>query len=328
MKAEILALLRAQEGYVSGQELCERFGVSRTAVWKAVGQLKKDGYVIEAVQNRGYRLVETEGERYGQNELASRIHSRWAGIPLHYYERLDSTNLRAKLEAEKGAGHGTLIVADEQTAGRGRRGRDWKSPVGKNVYFTLLCKPSFTADKASMLTLVMALAVCRGIEAQLGKHRAAIKWPNDVVVDGKKVCGILTEMSLERDYIQYVVIGVGVNVKPQDFPEDMADKATSLEQAGGMELSRAQLLVDIVAEFEQLYEKFQETGNLSFMRKAYEDYLVNRNREVLVLDPGGDDRGIATGITDTGELLVMQEDGTTVEVYAGEVSVRGVYGYV
>lgn len=329
MKAEILALLRAHGDYVSGQELCGHFGVSRTAVWKAIGQLKKEGYAIEAVQNRGYRLLEEKDELYGQNELASRIRSRWAGVPLHYYDSLDSTNLQAKVEAEKGAVHGTVIVTDEQTAGRGRRGNNWKSPAGKNLYFTLLCRPSFAPDRASMLTLVMALAVKRAIETRLGRnHKAAIKWPNDIVADGKKVCGILTEMSLEGDYIQYVVIGAGINVREQDFPQELADKAASLEQSGGKDISRAQLLADIMAEFEQLYEQFTETEDLSAMRGEYESSLVNRNREVCVIDPKGEYNGIATGITDTGELLVVRGDGTAVKVYAGEVSVRGLYGYI
>ena len=156
-KAEILALLRERESYVSGQELCERFGVSRTAVWKAVNQLKKEGYCIEAVQNRGYLLTQ-EGEVYGQSELESRMDTRWAGHPVSFYDMLDSTNLRAKLDAENGASEGALVAADMQTAGRGRRGRAWSSPAGVNVYFTLILKPEFEPARASMVTLLMALA--------------------------------------------------------------------------------------------------------------------------------------------------------------------------
>ncbi|MGN1146710.1 MAG: biotin operon repressor, partial [Acetatifactor sp.] len=145
MKAQILSLLRERADYVSGQELCEHFGVSRTAVWKAVGQLKKEGYVIEAVQNRGYRLLEgTEPYReevYGQNELVSRMHTAWAGRELHFYESLGSTNVQAKQLAESGAAHGALVVADMQTAGRGRRGRGWVSPAGANIYFTIVLRP-------------------------------------------------------------------------------------------------------------------------------------------------------------------------------------------
>ena len=170
MKAKILELLRKKKEqvaagapesgvYVSGQELCEQFGVSRTAVWKAIGQLKKEGYVIEAVQNRGYRLVEQAQEVYNQADIQSRLKTKWVGHPLLFFDSIDSTNIRAKQEAEQGAENGLLVVADQQTAGRGRRGRGWESPAATNIYYTLMLKPDFNADCAPMLTLVMALAV-------------------------------------------------------------------------------------------------------------------------------------------------------------------------
>ena len=158
MKSEILALLRERGDHVSGQELCERFNVSRTAVWKAIGQLKKEGYRIEAVQNRGYLLAEGD-EMFGQHELESRMDTEWAGHPVKFYDTLGSTNLQAKMDAENGAREGTLIVADMQTAGRGRKGRAWSSPAGTNVYFTLILKPEFAVELSSMVTLVMGLAV-------------------------------------------------------------------------------------------------------------------------------------------------------------------------
>lgn len=335
MKAEILTLLRERSDFVSGQELCEHFGVSRTAVWKAINQLKKEGYLIEAVQNRGYRLREESEEIYGQNELASRIQTKWMGRPAKFYEELGSTNAQAKVEAENGAQAGTLIVTDSQSAGRGRRGRGWSSPPGTNVYFTLILKPEFAPDKASMLTLLMALAVARGINRSLAEagetkesHALGIKWPNDIVVNGKKVCGILTEMSVERDYIQYVVIGVGINVKKQEFAPEIAATAASLEEEYGRKLSRCALIANILEAFEEDYETFCKTENLSELRARYDAFLVNRDREVCVLEPDGEYRGVARGINDVGELLVELADGTVKEVYAGEVSVRGIYGYV
>ena len=141
MKAKILELLREKETYVSGQELCEQFGVSRTAVWKAIGQLKKEGYVIEAVQNKGYHLVDQAEEVYNQADIQSRLKTKWVGHPLLFFDSIDSTNIRAKLEAEQGAESGLLVVADQQTAGRGRRGRGWESPSGSNIYYTLMLKP-------------------------------------------------------------------------------------------------------------------------------------------------------------------------------------------
>lgn len=326
MKAEILALLRGRKDYVSGQELCERFGVSRTAVWKAVRQLKKEGYCIEAVQNRGYILA-SEEEVYGQHELESRMNTAWAGHPVTFYQELSSTNLQAKLDAENGACQGALIVADMQTAGRGRRGRAWSSPAGTNVYFTLILKPDYGPGHTSMVTLVMGLAVAEGIRKTCGVE-AGIKWPNDIVVNGKKVCGMLAEMSVERDYVHYVVIGVGINVRLQEFAPEIADTATSLCQESGHRVSRAELIVNVMKSFEDTYETFCAAGNLSGLMARYNKLLVNRGREVRVLDPKGEFRGISGGINETGELLVKREDGSLAEVYAGEVSVRGVYGYV
>ena len=326
MKGKILTLLRERGDYVSGQELCGRFGVSRTAVWKAIGQLKKEGYGIEAVRNKGYCLV-SEGEIYGQHELESRMDTKWAGHPVVFYDALPSTNLQAKLDAENGAAEGTLLVADMQTAGRGRRGRSWSSPGGTNAYFTLIIKPQFHVELASMVTLVMGLAVADGIRKTCGVE-ACIKWPNDIVIGGKKVCGMLAEMSVEREYIHCVVIGVGINVGLQTFPEEIADRATCLQEECGQRVSRAELIANVMKAFEASYEIFQRDGSLQGLAERYNSLLVNRNREVRVLAPGAEFQGISKGINDTGELLVEKDDGTISKVYAGEVSVRGIYGYV
>lgn len=329
MKAQILVLLRERADYVSGQELCEHFGVSRTAVWKAIEQLRKEGYRIDAVPNKGYRLAEEtlSQDIFCENEIVSRLRTKWVGHPVRFYEKTGSTNIQAKMEGENGGQSGMLFVADQQTAGRGRRGRSWDSPAGTNVYFTLLLKPDFAPDKAAMLTIVMAMAVARGIE-KAGVPNPGIKWPNDIVVNGKKVCGILTEMSTEREYIQHVVIGVGINVKKQDFAPEIADKATTLEVECGYPVSRSALVADIMEAFEEYYESFVQTEDLSGLQEAYDAMLVNKGREVCVLDPKGEYRGIARGINATGELLVEMPDGSIREVYAGEVSVRGIYGYV
>ena len=326
MENEILALLRERGDYVSGQELCERFNVSRTAVWKAIGQLKKEGYRIEAVQNRGYLLAEDD-DMFGQHELESRMDTEWAGHPVKFYDTLGSTNLQAKMDAENGAEEGTLIVADMQTAGRGRRGRSWSSPPGTNAYFTLVLKPGFAVETSSMVTLVMGLAVAEGIRKVSGVE-AGIKWPNDIVVNGKKVCGMLAEMSVEREYIHYIVIGAGINVGKQDFPAEIAETATSLWEECGRKVSRAELIAGVMKAFEECYAVFLREGNLSGLVERYSALLVNKDREVRVLDPGGEFQGIARGINDTGELLVEREDRTVTAIYAGEVSVRGIYGYV
>lgn len=326
MKKKILELMRDNQDYISGQELCERFGVSRTAVWKAVNQLKEEGYDIEAVRNKGYRL-KSAPEVLSESELGSRIHTRWAGRNLSYLKETDSTNNDAKRCMEEGGAHGTLIVAERQTAGRGRRGKLWESPEGTAIYMTIGMKPEFAPDKVSMLTLVMALSVAQAIEEQSGLE-AGIKWPNDVVVNKRKVCGILTEMILEAEYIRCVVTGVGINVNQPSMPEEIAQTATSLFIEKGEKLSRAALIESVMRHFENNYDCFIGSLDLSELKEAYEARLANKDKLVRVLDPKGEYEGIARGIRCTGELIVELPDGIVREVYAGEVSVRGYYGYV
>lgn len=325
---EILKKLRDAKDYVSGQELCEYYGVSRTAIWKAIKQLEKDGYVIEAQNNKGYRLVEKDdSDIFSKLEIESHMDTQWVGKKLVFHKETGSTNLDAKALAEQGEAAGALVVADKQTAGRGRRGRDWVSPSGKDIYMTLMLRPQCRPEKASALTLVMALAVLEAI-CELIPEGCGIKWPNDIVLNNKKVCGILTEMSAELDGIHYVVIGVGINVNQTIFAEDIRDRATSLYLESGMEINRARLVARVMHYFENYYALFEKTWDLGGLVDRYNSFLVNRDREVRVLDPQGEYDGIARGINERGELLVERKsDGQTVQVYAGEVSVRGIYGY-
>ncbi len=325
MKAEILTILKDTDGYVSGQELCEHFGVSRTAVWKAMNQLKKEGYEIESVQNKGYRLVKTP-DILSKNELVSIRKTKWVGTEICYFDVTDSTNTQAKSLGEGDAPNGTLVVADKQESGRGRRGRSFESPAGTGIFMTLLLKPEIEPQNASMLTLVAALAVAKGMEHMV-ELPVQIKWPNDIIVHGKKVCGILTEMSAQMDYVNYIVIGIGINVSNEDFPEEIKDVATSIYLESGKRINRAMLIEKIWEEFEAYYELYEKTQDLSKLVKEYDSYLVNRGQKVCVLDPREPYEGKAMGITDRGELIVDTWEARRL-VSAGEVSVRGVYGYV
>lgn len=242
-------------------------------------------------------------------------------------EQTDSTNSEICRARRAGAGHGTAAIAEEQTAGRGRRGRSWESEPGVNLYFSMLLLPELEVQKASMLTLVTALAVA-GALRELGLP-VQIKWPNDVVTAGKKVCGILTELYFEPEGRYYVVVGVGINVNQTAFPEEMRQSATSLRNAaGGRVFDREAVLARVLRLFEAHYERFLSDGGFGGLRPAYEAYLANRGAAVRVEDPKGAWTGTALGIDDAGELRVQRPDGSTETVYAGEVSVRGIYGYV
>ncbi len=325
MKEKILDLLKGSTDFLSGQEISEKFGVSRTAVWKAIRQLEDDGYVIEAVRNKGYRLL-AEPDLLSESRLRQCLHTSWAGNSLLVKDVVDSTNNLAKLRAEEGAEHGLLVVGEQQTAGKGRRGRTWESRKGEGIFMTLLLKPDIEPGNASMLTLVMALAVRSALET-VGKLQTQIKWPNDIVCDGKKVCGILTEMSAQMDYINHIVIGVGINIHNEDFPDEMAHMATSVYLQTGEHINRAELIAEVMRSFEHYYERYIETQDLRNLADEYNLYLVNRGRQVKVLDPKQSYVGSAIGINTAGELEVRTESGISC-VSSGEVSVRGVYGYV
>lgn len=251
---------------------------------------------------------------------------------IHRLKEIDSTNEQAKRLAAKGAPHETLILADRQTAGKGRRGRNWESTTEGNLYFSLLLRPEIAPDKASMLTLVMALAVVKVLQRTVKNCKAdkmpLIKWPNDIVITGRKVCGILTELTMRGQTIDSVIIGVGVNIRKQDFAPELADKATDLETEWSVCLDREEMLQNIMEAFRQYYNVFLTKKSLTDLQEEYNTLLVNRDREVCVLDPAGELRGIATGINEKGELHIRLKSGDEMDVYAGEVSVRGIYGYV
>lgn len=242
-------------------------------------------------------------------------------------ETVDSTNDWAKEEARLGALEGTVLTANMQTVGKGRRGRSWESPAGTSIYMSLILRPQIAPEKASMLTLVAGLSVVQTIREQLGLE-AMIKWPNDAVIFGKKICGILTEMNVGASGIEYVVVGIGINVNTGAFPEELADKATSLWLEYGKQIDRQALLEAVLDSFFKNYELFLEKQDLSLLLEAYNSVLVNRQKSIRVLEPEHEYDGISGGINEKGELLVTREDGTEVAVYAGEVSVRGIYGYV
>lgn len=244
----------------------------------------------------------------------------------HYHE-IDSTNNKAKQLAMEGAPHGSLITADRQTAGRGRRGRTWLSADDDNIYMTLLLRPGFAPDKAPMLTLVMAYSVVHAIQECTGL-KTQIKWPNDLVWEGRKLVGILTEMSVCESGIGYVVVGVGVNVNTEHFSEEVADTAVSIYQATGKAWKKEEIIASIVKNFEENYKLFEQTEDLSGIREAYNVFLVNCGKEVCISDEKETYRAHALGINERGELMIQRENGEEEAVYAGEVSVRGVYGYV
>lgn len=263
---------------------------------------------------------------FNEETIVNEIHTKWAGKTVHFAKETDSTNVWVKELAREGAAHGTLAVAEFQSAGRGRFDRRWTAPEGSAVTMSILLRPEFSPQYASMLTLVMGLSVAQAVRES--GFEPSIKWPNDVVLSGKKICGILTEMSVLEDSIQYVVIGVGINVNTPEFQPEIADKATSLFLESGQLWDRSQVIGLVMKCFEKNYEKFIKTCDLTYLKEEYEELLANRMKPVRVLNGVDSYEGLCRGVNRMGELLVERQDGQISRVGAGEVSVRGLYSYV
>lgn len=269
---------------------------------------------------------EIEKDILSKQALENRIQTERFLKNIEYWEDIDSTNIRAKELAKEGNADGTFVVANAQSAGQGRRGRNWQSRPGENIYMSFVLQPEIPPQNASMLTLVAALAVADGIRTVTGLA-SQIKWPNDIVIQGKKVCGILTEMSADSA-IHYVVVGIGINVNETVFEDALKETATSLRLELGHKINRLFIIEETLAAFETYYQIFLQDKNLARLKETYNKQLVSQNREVKILQEQDEYRAVARGINEAGELMVEKEDGTKEYVMSGEVSVRGVYGYV
>lgn len=318
----ILELLRRQEGFLSGEDIGRELSITRAAVWKGIKKLREEGYEIEAVTNRGYRLTNPE-TMYNKRELEQGLKTKTMGQTIYFYEETDTTNNRARELALEGAPEGTLVVAEKQTAGRGRRGKVWESPLGTGIWMSLVLRPQIAPTEASVLTLLCGLATAEAIEAETGLS-AGIKWPNDILINGKKAVGILTEMDCEMSEVHFVIPGIGINVNTASFPPEIAEIATSLYLECGKTVSRRRLVHRVLERLEEHYETFLRTGSFAAMLEDYRKHCITLGKEVHVLgrEPFFAE---ALDITPEGELLVCRADNGKEEVvFSGEVSIRGV----
>ena len=316
-KNDVLAALMAETEAISGERLARRLGISRNSVWKAIEQLRGEGYAVEAVTNRGYRLLSAPN-RISEPEILKYTTSQTLGRRLEVHERLDSTNTRAKQLAAQGAPHGYLVCADSQDSGRGRFGRAFFSPEHSGVYITYILRPQLPAERAVMITSLAAVAVARAVEAVSG-IQAGIKWVNDIYANGRKLCGILCEASMdfESGMLEYAVLGIGINVMKMDFPEELRDIATSIGNECGKDVSRSQLIAEISNQLDALYPEL-ETGG--FMAENRSRSIVI-GKDVTVIR--GDERYPAhvLDIDAQGRLVVRTETGVA-RVGAGEISLK------
>lgn len=322
-KERILRHLRASGGYVSGGELSGLLHVTRAAVWKNISLLREEGYEIDSVTNRGYRLVSCP-DRYSAEEIGAGLETELLGRNIFCYDSIDSTNEEAKRRALAGAPSGSLFIAEQQTVGKGRLGRNWASPAGTGIWFSVLLRPGVLPLKVAATTLLAGAAVCGAVRETSGCG-AGIKWPNDIVIGTKKVCGILTEMSAEMERVEFVVVGIGINANNTAFPESLRDKAASLRMESGKPVRRVALLQEILRRLERLLKENAVSLTPAFLEK-YKSRCVSLGKLIGFQRGGRPATGTAVDISPEGELVVRLPDGTLETVFSGEVSVQGFYG--
>ncbi|MDE5978367.1 MAG: biotin--[acetyl-CoA-carboxylase] ligase [Turicibacter sp.] len=318
LKQEVLTLLEEnREHYVSGQEIANQLSFSRTAVWKAIKALKEDGYEIEAISNKGYRLSQN-CDCLSKEGIYCYLSEENRNIPIEVYQQIDSTNTKAKKEAMNGARHGTIILAEEQTAGRGRLGRSFYSPKGTGIYMSLVLRPQLHLSQSMYVTTSVAVAICRVIE-RLTKHQPKIKWVNDIYLDSKKICGILTEAltDFESGQVQAIILGIGLNVSTQDFPLELQSLATSLNPEA---LTRNQICAALLDEILSLKDSLT-TPDLLEEYKARSNVL---GKWVTFTKNNKTYEALAVDIDVEGRLIVQLKEGKEMLLNSGEISVRGI----
>lgn len=328
MKNKILKILKDNKNqFISGENLSKDFGITRAAIWKYMNALKEEGYEITSISKKGYKLVNSPDIlRY--EEVEEYLQTKYMGRNIRHYNTIDSTNKAAKSLAIEDIEEGTVVVSEEQTSGRGRLGRSWISPKSSGIWMSIILKPNINPMMASRVTLIGAAAVHKALE-EIGID-AKIKWPNDIVLNNKKLCGILTEMNGEMDKVNYIVMGIGLNanVDEEDFSDELKNMATSLKIEKNEQINRKELFAKILNNFEILYDEFKNHGNIestvNICRKnslllGKEVRVINGNKIIIVK---------ALDLDEDGELLVEYEDKSKGKIISGEVSVRGLYGYV
>jgi BirA family biotin operon repressor/biotin-[acetyl-CoA-carboxylase] ligase len=318
MKAKVLQLLRDHsEEHLSGEKISEMLGCSRTMVWKYIDALRKEGYKISAVPNKGYRIA-NEGDPLSEHEIVSRIKDNSLFHKIVYYDSLESTQTAANKLVSEGADEGTVVIADEQTGGRGRLGRKWESAKNSGIWMSLILRPAISMRQAPQLTLITAVAAVRAVEA-VTNAEVHIKWPNDILMNGRKLAGILTEMQADPDRVKSVIIGIGLNVNQTGFEGELSQIATSLAAETGGTYSRSALIAVLLKEFEWIYELYLSKG-FSVIKPMWEAHASTIGRRITASNLQGEITGVAEGIDEDGVLLLRDDAGELRKIYSADIS--------
>lgn len=327
MKKDILKALRKNRGdFISGQDLSDSLGVSRTSIWKQVNQLREEGYKVESVTRKGYRLLGVP-DSLTEEEVRPYLNTGLIGCKIIHHHTLDSTNEQLKKIASEEV-EGTVVVSEEQTGGKGRLGRTWTSSKGKGIYMSILLKPEIHPQDASKITQIIAASVVLALKGL--NIDAKIKWPNDIIVNSKKVAGVLTEMSGELMRVDHIIVGTGININNDqgDFPEKIREKASSLMLEMGESFNRARVMAEVLNNFELLYMNFLESKEITESLEVCRENSILLGKEVRIITKGVERVRRAVELGLGGELIVEDEDGNRETIVSGEVSVRALHGYI
>ncbi|KAB2953087.1 biotin--[acetyl-CoA-carboxylase] ligase [Heliorestis acidaminivorans] len=320
-KQEILKALKEASDYISGEDISRALGMTRSAVWKHIRTLRQEGYDIEAHTRMGYKL-RTLSNYLLPEEVLSVLETKKFGRNYIYYHSINSSNEKAKEFAREGAEEGTVVLAEEQQAGKGRLGRTWHSPLGLGLYLSIILRPSIPLALTPQITLLTALSIAKTIE-KMTSLGPAIKWPNDILLDGKKVCGILTELSAEMDGVKHIVVGIGLNLNQEatDFPTAVTSQASSVSMQAGEKVDRLAFFNKLLMQLEDDYEHWLEQG-FSAIRQQWLDRAVGLGDTVRVIAGSAQWQGRMEGIDDMGALLVRNKAGEIQQLMSGEVTLR------
>ncbi len=309
---------KANGEFVSGQALADSIGCSRTAVWKHIELLREEGFELEAVRKKGYR-IKSKPDKVSENELLIGLETKKLGKKIVFFDSVESTQKEAHKLAEEAA-EGTLVIAEEQTAGRGRMTRPWHSPKYTGIWMSLILKPHLPPFKAPQFTLITAVAVAEAIRDTTGLT-PEIKWPNDILLNGKKITGILTELQADADQIRSIIIGIGMNVNQQEFPKELESIATSIAIEKGEKVQRAKIVQAILKNTELYYQEYMENG-FGLIKEKWESFAVSIGRHIIARTVSGTIRGKALGITEEGVLKLESMDGVVHDIYSADIELE------
>lgn len=323
MTEKILDILKNSNEFISGEVIAKELKVSRVSISKNIKKLKDMGYDIKSVTNKGYMLIK-DNTLFNKFEIEKHINTKILGNKVYFFDEISSTNDYAKSLASSNEEEGAIVIADCQTNGKGRLDKKWESNKGEGLFMSILLRPSVHINNIVQITLLSGICICNGIKKATGLD-ASIKWPNDIVINGKKVCGILTELSAQVENVSYIILGIGINVNNKNFNDDLKDKATSIFLETNKETERANLLSYILNELEEKYLKFKEIKDFTLFLPEYKSLCINLHKEARVIYKNQEIIGTVIDISPSGEIVLKTDKGV-LNISSGFVSLRNIDG--